>query len=520
MPSHRLPTSRAYVLAASFNAAANAATATWEPLAGVTGYRVALMAEAAGKLTELANTTVVAGITQATVPFPNGTTLSATTRYLMLVQGVWSGDRGLQGNQPSIFQSGFYLSTSAASIAPPFVYPATLITTATSANNAMTGEPLVFYLPDIGAGNPLTTPLPPQGAFTLSANSDPSRNNAVYPYVLTISNSVSSNNPWSFAPAQTIRTGLASDVQAFLKNVEQAGAVPWGIVLLQQLLARALPQTFAEQLYYNFGLTFPGVGASQGYVDLRPGMVLRVVPNPYQNVPGQTQGSWLSGYAGSACIDYDIGSVVSANGAWSAGFDNFIAQLVGNGALNVLPPQANPSAGVEQGVAEAADLYFPAFTQSFYRLFVPNTLVSASGQGSIKPAENFVLAAAPSYTSLINTGSAPTANVNVAYFRGRAVLKACLRVTLNGQSQVVPVGTTLANLLEQSGRLAPAVPQPLAGVTIERGLGGAVLDPNKPANPASTPVHLDWQAASASAYGPGWGASSLPLLPGDRITLE
>jgi hypothetical protein len=64
------------------------------------------------------------------------------------------------------------------------------------------------------------------------------------------------------------------------------------------------------------------------------------------------------------------------------------------------------------------------------------------------------------------------------------------------------------------------VPQPLGGVTIERGLGGAVLDPNAPANPAATPVHLDWQAASAAAYGPGWGASSLPLLPGDRITLE
>jgi hypothetical protein len=517
---HRLPTLRASVTQVSFSASAMSATGSWDALPGATGYRVALMASAGGTLTEIANTTVAAGVTQATLAFPSGYTLVSTTQYQFLVQGVWGGDRGLQANQPSIFTEGFYLSSSAAATAPPFVYPATLITTATAANNAMTGEPLTLYLPDIGAGTPLTTPLPSQGAFALTANTDVARNNAVYPYILTISNTVTSNNPWTFAPAQAIRTGLASDVQTFLKNVETAGAVPWGIVLLQQVLARALPQTFAEQLYYNFGLNFPGAGVSQGYVDLRPGMLLRVVPNPYQTVPGQTQGSWLSGYVGSASIDYPIGSLLSANGAWSAGFDSFIGQLVNNGALSVNPPSANPSTGQEQGVAEAADLYFPAFNQSFYRLFVPNALLSPSGQGSIKASDNFVLAAAASFTGISGATSAPSTNVNVAYFRGRAVLKACLQVSLDGVAHVVPVGTTLGNLLEQRGRLMPAVPMPLTGVQIERGLGGIVLDPNKPAQPASAPIQLNWQAAASAVYGPGWGAASLPLLPGDCITLE
>lgn len=519
MAPHRLPTQRARVIQASFNAAAMTATATWEPLPGATGYRVALMASTGGTLTELANASAAAGATQSTVAFPNAYSLSSTAQYLLLVQGEWAGDRGSQANQPSIFAPGFYTSTSAASTAPPFVYPATLITTTTSTNSAMTGEPLTLYLPDIGAGHPLTTPLPTQGAFALAANTDASKNSAVYPYVLTISNTVATNNPWTFAPAQTIRTGLASDVQTFLKNVEEAGAVPWGIVLVQQVLARALPQTFAEQLYYSFGLTFPGGNASQGCVDLRPGMVLRVVPNPYQTVPGQTQGSWLTGYVGAACIDYDIGSLISANGAWSAGFDTFIGQLVGNGALGVSAPVANPSTGQEQGVAEAADLYFPAFTQSFYRLFVPNNLLSPSSVGSQRASDNFVLAAASTFVGLCNATSAPSANTNVAYFRGRAVLKACMRVTLDGVGQVVPVGTTLANLLEQSGRLMPAVPPPLVGVHIERGLGGAVLDPNAPSQPAGVALHLDWQAANSAAYGPGWGVASLPLLPGDRVTL-
>jgi trimeric autotransporter adhesin len=130
-----------------------------------------------------------------------------------------------------------------------------------------------------------------------------------------------------------------------------------------------------------------------------------------------------------------------------------------------------------------------------------------------------VLAAASTFLGLCNATSAPSANTTVAYFRGRAVLKACMRVTLDGVGQVVPVGTTLANLLEQSGRLMPAVPPPLVGVHIERGLGGAVLDPNAPSQPAGVALHLDWQAANSAAYGPGWGVASLPLLPGDRITL-
>ena len=170
-------------------------------------------------------------------------------------------------------------------------------------------------------------------------------------------------------------------------------------------------------------------------------------------------------------------------------------------------------------MAEAADLYFPAFAQSFYRLFVPNALLSPSGIGSQRASDNFVLAAASSLTALSSATSAPSANTSVAYFRGRAVLKPCLRVSFDGMERVVPVGTTLANLLEQYGRLGPAAPLPLAGVSLERGLGGAVLDPNAPAQAGSAPVSLDWRAPSAALYGPGWGATSLPLLPGDRITL-
>lgn len=519
-PPHPLPTGRATVQTAGFNAAAMSATASWAAVPGASAYRLALMASTGGVLTELAHALAPAGSTQAGVAFPASYALSAGTQYLVLVQAQWGNDRGLQGNQLPIFATGYYLSTSAATTAPPFVYPATLITTTTAPNGAMTGEPLTLYLPDVGAGSPLAGLPLTQGAFTLAANGDATKNNRAYPYVLSISNTAASNNPWTFAPSQSIRTGLASDVQTFLKNAEAAGAVPWGITLMQQVLARMLPQTFAEQLYYNFGLRFPGAGVSQGSVDLRPGMVLRVHPNPYQTVAGQS--SWLSGYMAAACIDYDVGSLQSASGAWSAGFDSFIGQLVGGGALNVVAPSANASTGDEQGIAEAADLYFPTFAQSFYRLFVPTNLLSPTGVNSQYQlaANNFVLAAASNYAGLLSSTSAPaTNNPSVVYFRGRTVLKACLRVSLNGASLVVPVGTTLANVLEQQGCLSPVVPGPLLGVSLERGLGGAVLNPNAPATASSVAVHLDAIAANAAIYGPGWGLASLPLLPGDRISL-
>ncbi|PTS74831.1 hypothetical protein [Stenotrophomonas sp. HMWF023] len=522
---HRLPTQRATVVSAQFDAATMQVTVNWAALAGATGYRIAIMADAGGTCTEVSHASAPAGATTGTVAFPADFELVGTTTYRAVVQGLWNGDSGLQANHPPIFSAGFYLSADAATTAPPFVYPATVITTATTVTTTttagfpMVGEEVTLYLPDIGAGTPLTTPLPQKGAFTLGANTDPARNSAAYPYTLTISNTSGTNNPWAFAPAQTVRTGLAGDVAAFLKEVESAGAVPWGIVQLQQVLGRAFPQTFAEQLYYAFGLAFPQAGVPQGYVDLRPGMVLRVVPNPYQSVPGQTQASWLSGYVGAASIDYDIGSVISANGAWSAGFDAFLGQLVGNGALSVTPPVARPTDGLEQGVAEAADLYFPTFAQSFYRLFVPQALLSPSGPGSVVATDNFVLAAAPSYAGISSATSAPSASANVAYFRGRAVLKACLRVTFDGVERVVPVGTTLGNLLEQYGRLGAATPAPLTGVRLDRGLGGAVLDPLAATPALSAPVMLDWQAKSAAVYAPGWGFSALPLLPGDRITL-
>ncbi|MGV8894031.1 MAG: hypothetical protein ACOH2K_14020 [Burkholderiaceae bacterium] len=522
-PSATIPTRIPTACQATFDGAS--ATAFWNPVEGASGYTATVLGTVGSTTTVV--TSAAAGCQAASAPL--GFTPVSGTAYSAVVQANF----GATGNGPPcsalpLFKPGYFLSTTSSTkspACPPFSYPATLLSTVLAPNTAETGEPFLLYLSDIGGGSALAVPIystssATDSVFILNKNNGASA--AAYPYTLTISNATTAaNNPWNFSSSTApIRSGLRAEYVAFLKAVELAGGVPFGINQLQQVIGRMLPQTFAEQLYYNFGLTFPGSGITLGSVDLRPGMVLRVVINPYQSVPGQSGTPWLSGYVGGSVIDYDIGSFTTSTGSWNVGFDAFIGQLIAGAALTVLPPSTNSVSGTEQGIAEAADLYFPNFQASYYRLFAPSqALQSPSGVGSVVTAANFSIAAANRYADLNSATNTPTANATIAYFRGRAILKACLKVSVDGAVTTVPVGTTLGNLLESAGRLPPPIPLPLNGIRVERGLAGAVLDGAAAAVPGSYPVRLNWVTAGAAMYGSNWNPLSMPLLPGDRISL-
>jgi hypothetical protein len=249
-------------------------------------------------------------------------------------------------------------------------------------------------------------------------------------------------------------------------------------------------------------------------------MILRVAIGDYLSVPDQTISTWMDGYAGGPVIDYEIGSYLSG-GAWLEGFDAFIAQLVAANALEVGTP---PSSGTSvAGVADAADLFYgpasiPPFTQPFYRLFVPKALQSPTGSGSVVPANNFAIAAAASYTLLEASSNVPSSSNPVAYFRGRAVVRPCIRVVVNGAEVVVPIGTTIGNLLDRYGWRPPSTAVALDGFVLERSLGPVVLSPGNTYDVGqSYPVRLDWQ--KLAVYAPWLDALALPLLHGDRLTV-
>jgi hypothetical protein len=417
---------------------------------------------------------------------------------------------GPASHAPSLYRSAFIPSAQAASTSFPHLIPAATLSTAL--NGTAPTAALTLYLPQIGktgslSGLPIT-----QGPFTLAEASG-----NTYPYSLAIASS-GTDSPWTF-DTQPVRTDLLKAYVAFLQALETAGAAPWGIIAVQDALARAMPQTFEESLYYGFGLSFPSLdtGVTLGSVDLRPGMILRVAASPFQTISSTASDlKWSNGYVAGSTVDYEVGQFVDSSGAISTGWDSFIGQLVSGNALSVNPPPAHDSTQQMGGVADAADLYFPAFIAPFYRLFSPSGLASASDPAITTTTNNFTLAAATSFTALNSASNVPGGTVPVAFFRGRAVPKACLRVTLDGTPLVVPVGTTVANLLALAGRMPIPAALPVHGARVLRGLGAAVLDPTAALGTAAWPLRLDW--SGLSTYAPGWTPLAVPLLPGDAVT--
>ncbi|MDY7092723.1 MAG: hypothetical protein SX243_07095 [Acidobacteriota bacterium] len=484
-------------------------TVSWQPVAGATGYQVTVLDGGAA----VSGATATAGATDSTVIFDPGLTDTSKT-YTVAVQ-VLQGASETQSSGPlsrasDVFTAGWFPSRVAASTAAPYVFPAQTLAQATAATLGTSGSDIDVYLGDLGAGTTLQG-LPissSNSSFTLAASGNSTR-----PYQLTIAGSGAA---WTF-DTSPIRSDLAQEVVSFLQSVENAGAVPWGIAQLQLTLARAMPQTFQELLYYSYGLSFPGGSVEYGSVDLRPGMVLRVASSDYLNVGGTNTTTWLAGYTGTTVTDYEVGSYQSASG-WMVGMDAFIAQLVANGALSVNPPPSDASAGEEGGLAEGADLFYPSFQQPFYRLFIPTTLLSASQTGSTNTAANFTLAAADNYTALTTTVNVPSDSTTVAYFRGRSVLKVLIRVLLDGQQLLVPVGTTVGNLLDRLAQQPTVAAGTLTGLRLTRSLGPVAFSANQAlAAGARWPVDLAWDGLQV--YGASWDALSLPLLHGDVLTL-
>jgi len=488
-------------------------SARWSAVAESQSYRVSVLKTVSGTTSVDQAFTSTSGVLEqswAYVPASPDAALQVVVQANQPVLGA--SNIGPSGRARVLYQSAFIPSTAAASTSFPHLLPAQALGTAL--NGSAPASDLTLYLPQIGktgslSGLPIT-----QGPFTLAAASGNS-----YPYSLAIASS-GADSPWTF-DTQPVRSGLLLAYVAFLQALETAGAAAWGIIAVQDALARVMPQTFEESLYYGFGLSFPSIatGVTLGSVDLRPGMILRVAASPFQTISSSSSDlKWSNGYVAGPTVDYAVGQFVDSSGVISTGWDSFIGQLVSGGALSVNPPPSHATTQQMGGVADAADLYFPTFITPFYRLFSPSSLASASDPAVTTTTNNFTLAAAASFTALNSASNVPGGTVPVAFFRGRAVPKACLRVTLDGTPLVVPVGTTVANLLAQAGRMPVPAALPVNGVRVLRGLGAAVLDPTAALGTAAWPLRLDW--TGLGNYAPGWTPLSLPLLPGDAVTTQ
>jgi hypothetical protein len=459
-------------------------SAVWNPVPGATGYRLILLL--AG--TESGNPWYTSAPESAFA-----LSYDSSNTYSLAVQATGPGSTGQAATAP-VFGEGFYpyFATNTAAALIPATEP------------SMAAHEIAIGLPQIFTTAP-TDPLPSTPPFSLSAGTSP------YTYVLTIAGD-SGALPWTFT-ADPVRADLYTAYGTFLEQLDGLGATALGIQTVQNAIARAMPQTFAETLLYAYGFT-----GGNGYVDLKPGMVLRIEYESYLSMgAGIPNLADLNGFITSAVAEYNI--VRSASGATTfTGMDAFIARLVASGGTAVTPPPV--SNRKQAGAGGLIDSGYPQMQQPFLRLVYPPNFPSTAETGTPYPEFNAVLLAASKLSDLeaattnVRAGAPAGGSVGELYFRGRTTMVPQVRVHVNGVEQYVPLGTTVGNILAQRAMEPSDVGLPLTGIRMVRGAGAALVGP-----PASydagggNELRLDWAPSGNSEL------LALPLLTGDRIDL-
>jgi hypothetical protein len=263
-------------------------------------------------------------------------------------------------------------------------------------------------------------------------------------------------------------------------------------------------------------------------------MVLRVEYETYQTLGAAEDARYLSGFVASAVADYEVASFLSATGSWLTGLDAFLGSLTAAQGVTVTP--ASPDGGKAYGGGGVLDGFFQQFCQPFCRVVYPQNFLGNSSAGSPYLYANPILLAASSLADLeaattnVRNAMPPGGSVASFYLRGRAVFRPLIRVSVNGSPRLVPVGTTVGNVLAAAGARPPVPGMPtsgsnpvtplrLAGLSLARARGCAVLAgsaaPTTFTPAASWPVRFDW--TPAASYGPHTDWLDLPLLHGDRL---
>ena len=199
--------------------------------------------------------------------------------------------------------------------------------------------------------------------------------------------------PWTFT-ADAVRADLYKAYTTFLGELESSKATAFGIQTVQAAIARAMPQTFAETLLYSYGFT-----GSSGWVDLRPGMVLRVEYESYQTMSAATPDKdMLNGFITSAVAQYQITRSAKTAEGFTA-LDAFIGLLTGLGGTKVTPPPP-PVANKQAGGGGLIDSGYPLMQQAFLRLVYPLSFLNTTQPGTPSLDLNAVLIAASKLSEL------------------------------------------------------------------------------------------------------------------------
>lgn len=163
----------------------------------------------------------------------------------------------------------------------------------------------------------------------------------------------------------TNRSALMTDFTDFLQNIEtqfetQGILSPGATSRIGQQIADCMPAPLIETLFYRYSLSQGFAPGTRPYIDIRPGMRLRVETEISQYLAA---GSSLNGYVGGGSSYFSVGSAPAANGKRVLTFDPFLSAIK---SPKVSPPPNQPTTQplVAGGVV---DLQGSAAAQKYWR---------------------------------------------------------------------------------------------------------------------------------------------------------
>ncbi len=299
----------------------------------------------------------------------------------------------------------------------------------------------------------------------------------------------------------------------------------WGITVVQQRLAENLPLPLEQVLSYYYGFN-----SDPSYVDLYPGMRLRVDYQVYQSILPTDRSPdrpTLSGFVGNTTAYYQLNrySRILNSGAieYLLGFDPFVSKLVSGNDTNLAQNISNSGAG------GLIDLLQAGFRRPYYRLFYARQVAGGTTTGrservaTLVGSDNLtdIEAATEEFRKNGQITIPPGNNSRVTFFfRGRALVIPEIQIFIHEQPTYVPIGTTLRQLLEAYTDILPTTAAfDTASTTPTRSQPPGVARPQRLSHAGvnNTPsyrfINLDAYPRASN----GTDAFDLPVVKGDRF---
>jgi hypothetical protein len=366
---------------------------------------------------------------------------------------------------------------------------------------------ITLYLPDIFSTSPDPSKIS-ENPFILQKTE-----NDTFPYVLQIAED---SIAWQFN-SDIIRDNLKNAYLKFLKNLEDSDLCtlkPGALTLVRSIIARGLPLTFAETLYYNYGFN-----PAKGYINIQPGMQLQIDYENHQTIGIDPQDKYLNGFVGTGSSYHDVGSYLygTSDNIVKTGFNSF---------LNLITRYTvDPNKGGAGGIV---DVTGNDYRHPYYRLFYPSEFASSDSTGAVGVTKNVALLGADSYSDIETATDIYLKNGNFygapgisTFFRGRVVIIPHILCFVQNTPMYVPVGTTIRQVMEKFTSLPMAENVIICDLEYTRSIGNVVDHPttlNLYSIGCSNAVNFN--KPPLQVYTDGKTYFDLPVLHGDSLILE